>query len=114
MASNPHLGTLPELLCGFARRRSNCSVIYCSNVARFSQSQEAYLFYAFLTALHSLLIEISARFIQVNAYWRWLSCTDTSSELRPYYPLGTIGTVPRAYDLFRAYEDMDGRKIKIK
>jgi hypothetical protein len=29
---------------------------------------------------------------------------------RPYYPLGTIGTVPRAYDIFRVYEGMEGRK----
>jgi hypothetical protein len=28
----------------------------------------------------------------------------------PYYPLGIIGTVPRAYDIFRAYEEMDGEK----
>jgi hypothetical protein len=27
----------------------------------------------------------------------------------PYYPLGTIGTVPRAYDIFRAYKGMEGR-----
>jgi hypothetical protein len=32
----------------------------------------------------------------------------------PYYPLGTIGTVPRAYDMFRAHEGIRGRKIKIK
>jgi hypothetical protein len=32
----------------------------------------------------------------------------------PYYPSGTIGTVPRAYDIFRAYEEMGGEKIKIK
>jgi hypothetical protein len=31
----------------------------------------------------------------------------------PYYPLGTTGTVPRAYDMFRAYEGME-EKIKIK
>jgi hypothetical protein len=31
-----------------------------------------------------------------------------------YYPLGTIGTVPRAYDMFRAHEGMGERKIKIK
>jgi hypothetical protein len=31
----------------------------------------------------------------------------------PYCPLGTIGTVPRAYDIFRAYKGM-GEKIKIK
>jgi hypothetical protein len=31
-----------------------------------------------------------------------------------YYPLGTTGTVPRAYDIFRAYEGMEGKKIKIK
>jgi hypothetical protein len=30
----------------------------------------------------------------------------------PYYSLATIGTVPRAYDIFRAYEGMGGRKIK--
>jgi hypothetical protein len=24
--------------------------------------------------------------------------------------LGTIGTVPRAYDMFRVYEEMEGRK----
>jgi hypothetical protein len=28
------------------------------------------------------------------------------------YPLGTIGTAPRAYDIFRAYEGMEGRKTK--
>jgi hypothetical protein len=28
----------------------------------------------------------------------------------PYNPLRTIGTVPRAYDIFRAYEGMKGRK----
>jgi hypothetical protein len=27
----------------------------------------------------------------------------------PYYPLGTIGTVPRAYDIFRAYDGMEWR-----
>jgi hypothetical protein len=27
----------------------------------------------------------------------------------PYYPLGIVGTVPRAYDIFRAYEGMGGR-----
>jgi hypothetical protein len=32
----------------------------------------------------------------------------------PYYPSGTTGTVPRAYDIFRAYEGMEGRKIKNK
>jgi hypothetical protein len=32
----------------------------------------------------------------------------------PYYPLGTTGTVPRAYDIFRAYEEMEGRTNKIK
>jgi hypothetical protein len=32
----------------------------------------------------------------------------------PYYPLGIIGTVSRAYDMFTAYEGMEGRKIKIK
>jgi hypothetical protein len=32
----------------------------------------------------------------------------------PYYPLGTIGTVPRAYVIFRAYEGMEGRKINIR
>jgi hypothetical protein len=31
-----------------------------------------------------------------------------------YYPLGTIGTVPRTYDMFRAYEGIRGTKIKIK
>jgi hypothetical protein len=30
----------------------------------------------------------------------------------PYYPLDTIGTVPRAYDMFKAYEGMEGRKNK--
>jgi hypothetical protein len=29
----------------------------------------------------------------------------------PYYPLGTIDTVPRAYDIFRAYEEMEKLKI---
>jgi hypothetical protein len=32
----------------------------------------------------------------------------------PYYQLGTIGTVPRAYDISRAYEGMEGRKISMK
>jgi hypothetical protein len=32
----------------------------------------------------------------------------------PYYSLGTIGTVPRAYDIFRAYEGMEGRKQNIR
>jgi hypothetical protein len=27
-----------------------------------------------------------------------------------YYPLGIIGTVPRAYDISRVYEGMEGRK----
>jgi hypothetical protein len=31
-----------------------------------------------------------------------------------YYPLGAIGTVPRAYDIFEAYGGMKGSKIKIK
>jgi hypothetical protein len=30
-----------------------------------------------------------------------------------YYPLGIMDVVPRAYDIFRAYEDMEGRRIKI-
>jgi hypothetical protein len=29
-----------------------------------------------------------------------------------YYPLGILGTVPRAYDMFRTYEGMKGRKNK--
>jgi hypothetical protein len=29
-------------------------------------------------------------------------------KLGPYYPLGTIDTVPKAYDIFRAYEEMAG------
>jgi hypothetical protein len=37
-----------------------------------------------------------------------VSCTD------PYYPLGTIGTTPRACNMFRAYKGMERRKIKIK
>jgi hypothetical protein len=28
----------------------------------------------------------------------------------PYYPLGNIGTVPRAYDIFRTYEGFEGEK----
>jgi hypothetical protein len=32
----------------------------------------------------------------------------------PYYPLDTTGTVNRAYDIFRAYEEMEGEKLKIK
>jgi hypothetical protein len=32
----------------------------------------------------------------------------------PYYPLGIIGTVPRAHDIFKAYEGMEARKNKIK
>jgi hypothetical protein len=31
-----------------------------------------------------------------------------------YYPLGTKGTVPKAYDIFRTYEETEGRKINIK
>jgi hypothetical protein len=31
-----------------------------------------------------------------------------------YYPLGITGTVPRAYDMCRAYEGMKGRKNKNK
>jgi hypothetical protein len=31
----------------------------------------------------------------------------------PYYPLGTIGTVPRAHDMFRAYEELGGIKMKM-
>jgi hypothetical protein len=31
----------------------------------------------------------------------------------PYHPLGTTGTVPRAYHIFRAYEGTEGRKIKM-
>jgi hypothetical protein len=30
----------------------------------------------------------------------------------PYYPLGAIDTVPRAYDNFRAYEGMKRGKIQ--
>jgi hypothetical protein len=33
---------------------------------------------------------------------------------RPYCPSGTTGTVPRAYDTFRANEGMEGINIKIK
>jgi hypothetical protein len=32
----------------------------------------------------------------------------------PYYPLVTTGIVPRAYDIFRAYEGMEGSKDKNK
>jgi hypothetical protein len=32
----------------------------------------------------------------------------------PYYPLGNIGTVPRAYDTFNTCEEMEEKKIKIK
>jgi hypothetical protein len=32
----------------------------------------------------------------------------------PYYPLGTIGTVPRAHDIFRTYEGMEAKKNEIK
>jgi hypothetical protein len=31
-----------------------------------------------------------------------------------YYPSGTTGTVPRAYDMFRAYEEMEGTKNENK
>jgi hypothetical protein len=30
----------------------------------------------------------------------------------PYYPLGNIGTVPRAYDIFKTYEEMEERRNK--
>jgi hypothetical protein len=29
---------------------------------------------------------------------------------RPAYPLGTAGTVPRIYDIFKAYEGMKKKK----
>jgi hypothetical protein len=32
----------------------------------------------------------------------------------PYYQLGTIGAVLAAYYIFKAYEGMEGRKIKRK
>jgi hypothetical protein len=32
----------------------------------------------------------------------------------PYYPLRTIGTVPRAYDIFRPKKEWKGEKIKLK
>jgi hypothetical protein len=32
----------------------------------------------------------------------------------PYYPSDTIDTVPTAYEIFKAYEGMEGRKIQIK
>jgi hypothetical protein len=41
-------------------------------------------------------------------------CCNGERTTGPYYPLGTTGTVPRAYDMFRAYEGTKGRKIKIK
>jgi hypothetical protein len=46
----------------------------------------------------------------------WLDKHRKQSEytIHPYYPLDTIGTMPRAYDMFRAYEGTEGRKIKIK
>jgi hypothetical protein len=31
-----------------------------------------------------------------------------------YYPLGTIGSVPRAYDIFTAYKQIEWRKNKNK
>jgi hypothetical protein len=34
--------------------------------------------------------------------------------LGPHYPLGTIDTVPRVYDIFKAYEVMEGRKKRKK
>jgi hypothetical protein len=37
---------------------------------------------------------------------------ESTCKAGPYYPLGTTGTVPRAYDMFRAYEGMEGRKMK--
>jgi hypothetical protein len=39
---------------------------------------------------------------------------DIQAVTGPYYPLRTIGTVPRAYNIFRAYEGMEGRKNKNK
>jgi hypothetical protein len=33
---------------------------------------------------------------------------------RPVLTIRPIGTVPKAYDVFRAYEGMEERKIKIK
>jgi hypothetical protein len=38
----------------------------------------------------------------------------TACEVGPYYPVGTISTVPRAYDIFKAYEGMEVRKMQIK
>jgi hypothetical protein len=41
------------------------------------------------------------------------SFIDNTNKPGPYYPLGTIGTVPRAYDILRAYEGTKGGKNKI-
>jgi hypothetical protein len=41
---------------------------------------------------------------------RGFSPRDKATRTGPYYPLGTIGTVPWAYDIFRAYKGMEGEK----
>jgi hypothetical protein len=37
-----------------------------------------------------------------------------TSDQGPYYPSGTIVSVPRAYKIFSAYDGMEGRKNKNK
>jgi hypothetical protein len=41
-------------------------------------------------------------YIELPLVFKWL-------KPGPYYPLGTVGTVPRAYDIFRAYEEIEGK-----
>jgi hypothetical protein len=49
-----------------------------------------------------------------TALKKWLLYYNENTNTALYYPLGTTGTVPRAYDIFKAYEVMEGRKIQIK
>jgi hypothetical protein len=35
-----------------------------------------------------------------------------SSAAGPYYPLGIIGTVPKAYDILRPTKEWEGEKCK--
>jgi hypothetical protein len=50
--------------------------------------------------------------LRFNFSYIFLRVTDYgTSQPGPYYPLGTV---PRAYDIFKAYEGMEGRKNKNK
>jgi hypothetical protein len=44
--------------------------------------------------------------------WIFLHTMPMVGQPGPYYPLGTIGTAPRAYDICKAYEGTEGRRNK--